>query len=89
MAGVIMMQMPGDKVIRMIAVRDALVPARWAVHVSPLMAAAIVIRRTRGRICTVYRDRMLIHVTAMQVMQMAIVKVISMIFMNHCCMAAI
>ena len=88
MPSVVMMQMPRDEVIEMITVRDALVSACWPVDVRSLVAAAIVIRCTRRRICPVYRDRMLIYVAGMQMMQMTIVKVIGMIFMNHCRMAA-
>ena len=88
MPGVVMMQMPRDEVIEMITVWDALVPACWAVDVRSVVAAAIVIRCTRRRICPVYGNRMLIYVAGMQMMQMAIVKVVGMIFMNHCHMAA-
>jgi hypothetical protein len=88
MPSVVMMQMPRDEVIEMITVRDALVSACWPVDVRSLVAAAIVIRCARRRICRVYGNRMLIYVAGMQVMQMTIVKVIGMIFMNHCRMAA-
>ena len=84
----IMVQMSGDQVIRMVAVRDALVAASRAVDVRSVVAAALVIWCTRGRIGPVDRDRMLIDVAGMQMMQMAIVKVVGMIFMNHCHMAA-
>jgi len=86
---VIMMHVAGDEVIEMITVGDALVSACRAVEVRSVVAAATMIRSARGRICLVYADRMFIHVSGMQMMQMAIVKVVGMIFMNHCRMATL
>jgi len=73
-----MVQMPGDEVVDVIAVRHGLVPATGPVYVCVLMAAAVMPGRALVRILRADRDPVLVDMAAMRMVQVAIVQVIDM-----------
>jgi hypothetical protein len=73
MIAVGMMQVPLDQKVDVVAMRDGLVPAAGAV-----LVAALDVRRAAGRIRRADRDRMLVDVIAVHVMQVAVVQIVDM-----------
>lgn len=74
-----MVEMPVHQVVGVIAVGHGLVTAARAVLVTGLVRAAVVIGRTALGIRFVDRDRVLVHVVSMGMMQVAVVQVVHMI----------
>jgi hypothetical protein len=60
-------QMPGDMIIDMIAVRHRLVAATGPMHVVRFMTAAAMIRRAAVGIAAGYADHVLVDVVLMRV----------------------
>ena len=87
-AAVIMVQMPLNQVIEVVTVRSALVPAIGAVSVLRLVSSTAVLRRTGIRVGRIDRKRVLIHMVAMNAMQMPIVKIIGVSIMHDALMSA-
>jgi hypothetical protein len=82
------MQMTIDEIVDMIAVGDRFMPAARAMHVSRLMAAAHMVRRAAIRIDRRDRQHMFVHMAAMHVMQMPIMKIVDMTVVLHSRMPA-
>ncbi len=76
MPGVRVVQVPGDEVIDVISVRDALVPTRGPMRVARRMDAAGVRGRAIGAVRRVHRKHVLVHVIAVRVVQVPVVQVI-------------
>ena len=86
-AAVIVVQMPLNDVIGVVTMRGAFVPAIGSVPVLRIMTSTVVLRSTCIRIGRVHSQRMLIHVVAVDMVQMTIHEVINVVPMGHCLMA--
>ena len=89
MVAVRMMQVAVDQIIDVIAVRHRLVPTARAVHVTRLVARALVIGRAAVRIALRHLDHVLVDVIPMRVMQVTVVDVVDMITVAHGRVAAV
>jgi hypothetical protein len=90
MIAVRMMQMTIDQVVHMVTVRDWLMPAIRSMHVSGVMLGAIVLWCALVRIMRAHVDHMLLNDAVIShVMQMAIVKIVSVITVTNRRMPAI
>lgn len=78
-----MVQMPVDKVIYMIAVRNGLMPATRPMNMAWLMTAATMVRRATIGIAVADFDHVLINMVAMGMMKVAIMQIINVIAMAH------
>ena len=78
-----MVQMAVHQVINMIAMRHGFVAAVGTVSVLLLMSRAIVVRRAFLRIRRGHLNLMVVHMVAVSVMQMAIVKIIRVAIVFH------
>jgi hypothetical protein len=78
-----MVQMAIHQVIDMIAMRHGFVPAVSTVSVLLLMSRAAVVRRAFLRIRRGNLDLMVVHMIALSVMQVAIVKIIGVAVVFH------
>jgi hypothetical protein len=87
MIAVRMVQVSVDKVIDVIAMRHRLMSASGAMHMPRLVAAAAVIRGALVGIFRTHLDRMLIHVIAVRMMEMAIMQIIDVIAVANGCVA--
>ena len=76
-----MMQVPGDKVVDVIAVRDGLVSAARAVDMALGVTSAAVRRRARGRIGRADLEDALVDVAIVPVVEVAIVEVVDVVAM--------
>ena len=74
MAVVRMVQVAGDQVIRVFAVRDGLVPAAGAVNVAGRVTVADVVRGTLRRVMGADGKGMLVDVVAVHVVKVAVVQ---------------
>jgi hypothetical protein len=74
-----MVQVAIDEIIDVVPMRHGFVTARRAVNVARLMAATVVIRSALVGIFRIDRERMLVDVIAVHVMQMAVVQIVDMI----------
>jgi hypothetical protein len=81
MSAVRMMQVPGDKVVDVIAVRDGLVSAARAVDMALGVTSAAVRRRARGRIGRADLEDALVDVAIVPVVEVAIVEVVDVVAM--------
>jgi hypothetical protein len=84
-----MVKMAVNKIVHVIPVRHRLVTAAWAMGVPEFMPAAGVIRSTGARVGSRYGYDMLVHMIAMRVMQVPVVKIVGMVFVANCQMPAI
>jgi hypothetical protein len=84
MVAVRMVQPPIDEIIDMVAMRNRLVPAIRSVNV----AGATDLRRAMYRIRIAHFDGMLVHMIAVHMMQVTIVKIINMAVVTNCGMSA-
>lgn len=84
-----MVEMPVHQVVGVIAVGHGLVTAARAVLVTGLVRAAVVIGRTALGIRFVDRDRVLVHVVSMGMMQVAVVQVVHVVGMAYSCVSTI
>lgn len=75
------MQVPGDEVVDVIAVRDRLVTATRAVDMALGVTSTAVRRRARGRIGRADLDNALVHVAIVAVVEVTIVEVIDVVAM--------
>ncbi|HLW47944.1 MAG TPA: hypothetical protein VKW09_09280 [bacterium] len=82
-APVRMMQVPGDEVIHMVAMRHRVVPAARAMRVVLWMLAAIVLRRAACRVGRIDREAVVVHVVTVDVVQVAVVEVIGVVAVLH------
>jgi hypothetical protein len=78
-----MMQMAIHQVINMVAMRHGFVAAVSTVSVGLLMGRAAVVRRTLLRIRRGHLNLMVVHMIAVSVMQVAIVKIIGVAVVFH------
>ena len=78
-----MVQMTLHQVVNMVAMRHGLVAAVSPVSVGLLMGAAAVVRRAFLRIRRAHFNLMVVHMTAVGVMQVAIVKIIGVAVVFH------
>ena len=84
-----MVQMAIDEVINMVAMRHGFVAAVGAVSMRRLMGGAGVSRRAFLGIRRGYLNLMVIHVVALSVMQVAMVKVIGVAVVFHSGVSAV
>jgi hypothetical protein len=84
-----MMQMPVHEVIDMIAVRDCSMATIGAVLVSGFVALAAVLGSAIGRVGRAYGQGMLLHLGALDVVQVAILQIIDMALVYDAGVAAI
>src|SRR5262249_7231186 len=82
-AGVRMMQVPANEIVKMVPMGRHFMPALWSVSMPSIMPLAIMIRRARIRIGATHRYRMLIDVVIVDVMQVTVVKIISMAVVRY------
>jgi hypothetical protein len=82
------MQVAGDEVIDVIAVRDRGMAAARAVHVIFRVTGALMLRRALARIRGVDGDRALVDVVAVHVMEMTVVHVVDVAGVANRLMAA-
>lgn len=87
-AAVRMVQMAVDQVVNMVGMRHTLVSAAGTVHVAALMPSARVIRRALRPVRAVVFQDVLIHVVAMDVMQMTVVHVVRVAVVLDGCVTA-
>jgi hypothetical protein len=83
-----MMQVRAHDEVAMIAVRHALVSAAFAVTVPALVLAARVRRRARRRIGGVDGELVLVDVTAVKIVQVAVVEIVGVALVLNGAMAA-
>ena len=83
------MQMPADKIVHMVAVRHAFVPTGRTVRMLVVVGFAIVIGRARVWIGLPNGHRMLINMSAMNVVHVPIVKIVGMAVVHHGLVAAL
>lgn len=76
MIAVGMVQVSVHQVVRVVTVGDRLMTAAGSVLVPLVVRAAIVGRRAAARVGGAYRQRVLIHVVPVDVVQMAVVQVV-------------
>jgi hypothetical protein len=88
MAAMIVVQVTLDDVIGVVTMRGAFVPAIGAMPVLRVMSPTVVLRSTSVRIGRVHSQCMLIHVIAVDVVQMTIVKIIRVAIMYYALMSA-
>lgn len=83
MIAVLMVQVPGDDVIDVVAMRNRRMAAIGAVPVRLVVAFAVVFRSTAGGIAGAHADPVFIHVISVNVMQVPVVKIIDVPVVAH------
>jgi hypothetical protein len=83
-----MVQRAIDQIINMIAVRDRLMTTAGTVHVVCIVALMPELRRAAFGVLCVHLDHMLLDDVALLMVQVAIVKVVDVIVMPDCDVAA-
>lgn len=78
-----MVEVPCHYVVRVITVRNRIVSAVGSVLVTSVVAFATVVGGALFGIRCVYGELVLVHVGAVHVMQMSVIKVIGMTFVHH------
>jgi hypothetical protein len=78
-----MVQMTVHQVVNMVAMRHGLVATVSPVSVGVLMGAAAVVRRAFLRIRRAHFNLMVVHMIAVGIMQVAIVKIIGVAVVFH------
>ena len=81
MVAVRVVQVSVDQVVDVVAVRHSFVSTAPAVHMPGLMAGAPVLGRTAIGVAVGYFDHVLMHVVAVGMVQVSIVKVIDVVAM--------
>ena len=76
-----MVQVATDQVVGVIAMGNDLVPAARSVPVSTIVLGARVLRSARRRVLRANCNRALLHLVALNPVQMALVQVVGMTFM--------
>jgi hypothetical protein len=89
MSAVRMVQMAIHQVINVVAMRNGFVAAVRTVSVGFLMGCTAVVRRTFVRIRSCHLNVMVVHMIAVSVMQMAIMKIIGVAGVFHCGVPAV
>lgn len=84
-----MMQMTGDDVVDVIAMRHGFMAAVLAVHVARFVSSAAVIRRTVCGVIAVDVEAMLVVVTIVGVMQVTVVQIIDVVVVLDSRVAAV
>ena len=75
-----------DEIVHVIAMRDGLVAATGAMHMTSFVPAGM--SRASGWVPLADLNHMLVHMVAMGVVQMAIMQIVDMIVVADRCMAA-
>jgi len=73
------MQVPGNQVVEMVAMRNRFVTAGGAVHVARCVARALVGRRTRGGVGPPNLDHALVHMPVVRVVEVSVVQIVDVI----------
>jgi hypothetical protein len=84
-----MVQVTVDEIIDVVPMRYGFVTARRAVDVARVMAATIVIRCTLVGILRIDRERMLVDMIAVHMMQMTVVQIVDVIVVLDCRMPTV
>jgi hypothetical protein len=74
-----MVEVIADQIIDVIAVRNGLMSATWAMFMPRFMAGTAMVRRAAVRVGGGDFDRMLVYVLAMRMVQMTVMKIIDVI----------
>ena len=77
------MQVAGDAVVDVIAVRHRLMAATRAVNMAGRVTAAAMVRGAALRIVAGHLDHMLVDMAVMRVVQMAVMQIVDMAAMPH------
>jgi hypothetical protein len=72
-----------DEEVDVVAVRHQVMPAALAVDVLGVMSLAVVLGSAARRVLVVYRDRVLVDVVAVRMVQVPVVQVVDVVFMHH------
>jgi hypothetical protein len=83
-----MVQVAVNQVVKVITVRNALMSTAGAVCMSPVMSATLMTRRTLIGICRVDVQNVFVNPIDIDVMQVAIIEIISVTAMNDSHMTA-
>lgn len=83
MVAVLMVQVPAHQIIRMVAVRNRGMAAVRSMAMRFVVLLAFVLGRTVARIAIRNGDPVLVHMIAVQVVQMAVVKIIHVAVMTN------
>ena len=83
-----MVQVSAHQIIHVVAVRRALVPAIGAMGVLAAVRFAVMFRRAVVRVRVTYRNEVFVNVIAVDMMQMAIMKIVDMPLMTDLRVAA-
>jgi hypothetical protein len=78
MAAVRMVQMTGDKIVDMVAMRDGFMAAATAMNVSSIMSGAAMVGRATIWILVAYFNPMFVYMIGVRMVKMAIVETIHM-----------
>jgi hypothetical protein len=84
-----MVQMARDQVVDVIAVRNRLVPAARSMHMIASVATTAMVRGTRRRVGRPDLDIALVDVAVMRVMQVPVVKIVEVVTVSNCVVAAV
>jgi hypothetical protein len=83
------MQVAGDEVIDMVAVRHGLVAATGSMPVALVMLVAVMLGRAGGRVTAAHLELVLLDPCLPRMMQMAIMQVIDVAFVANAGMATV
>lgn len=84
-----MVEVTGDQIIRVVAMRDGLVAAAGAMHMGIIVSAALVVWGAGCRVCSADFQHMLVHMICMEVVQVAVMDKVDMTVMLNRDMAAV
>ena len=81
--GVRMVQVGPDQVVGVVPVGDGFVAASGSVPVSAIVLGACVLRRARSRVLRTHGDRALLHLAALNPVQVPVVQVVGVTLVGH------
>jgi hypothetical protein len=76
-------EVAGDQIVDVVAMGDGLMSAVGAVNVVGLVAIAVVLGRAAVWVGVAHRDRMLVHVVAVGVVEVTVMEVVEVPFVAH------
>ena len=84
-----MMQVPTDKIVKMVPMRHAFVSTGGTVSVAVIVTFAVVIRCTSTRIDVAHQDEMFIDMVLMDMMQVPIVQIVGVALVRYSYMSTL
>lgn len=88
-AAVRVVKVPVDEIIDVVSVWNGFMSAVGPVNMPCFVSAAGMPRSTVGGIRCIHRNRMFVHVIAMGMVEVPVVKVVDVVAMLHCLMATV